>query len=510
MRIEDGLTRPRRRRGALLGAAVLALLATLTVASAARATEKVYWVNNLDVSPTVGYANLGESGSGLLSLGKVRLSEPGGMAYDPANGRLYIGGGNEIVWVATDGSGGGVLDTAGATISNPRGIAVDPKTQTVWWVNDAPQGWISYASANGGGGGNLAIPAGYQPVSFPSKVALDTVHGLVYWATDGGGISYAALDGSGGGRLQGPEIQYLSGINVDPASGRLYILGGSPSGNRGLFWVNASGVGWGEVDLGGAKYENPHGLAWDPTDGRFYWGNVGNSLEPGTSIGTTSLVGEGRDLNFASPPANGVSLPVVVKSPSGTAAPQVSRTGGSLSCSQGGWSQDYPGSYVYAAPVSYSYQWLLDGTAITGATGSTLTPAAGGGYSCAITGKNPTGSATQTSATVALAAAQVGATAANKKVTVKAGKAATVNLRFVNRGEVASTPLRICARKLTQKARKGLKAPKCAPLASLPAGASGVAKLRIKTRGSARGTYPLVASVKGASSKPVRISIRVK
>lgn len=485
---------------------------------------------NYDAGPTtVGFANIDGTGGGALNLAGAELDDPEGMAFDPANGRLYIAnaGKDEIVWAAVDGSGAGVLNTGSAPVEEPEGIAVDPRTQTVYWANNVSEGSIGYASAAGGDGGTLNT----DPIEAknPYKVALDSANGRLYWLNEGeeeggeedGEAFYANLDGSGGAALNLPEAERSeewSGLAIDPVAGRLYILFWNRPPSETIGWINLSGVGGGVLNTEGAPVAEPYGLAFDPSLQRFYWGNYDNGEEAKGAFGTMTLApGSGGGINIATAPVDGPQDPVVLKSPTGTGVPLVTASGTTLRCSLGGWAPDYPGSYVYGAPEAYAYQWLVDGRAIAGATGSSYTATASGNYSCAVTATNRLGSTTQASAgtAVTIAPPTPPAPAAltlklvkKKAVKVRAGKVAVVKVRLANRGGTASSALRVCA-KLTKKAKKGLVAPKCVAAGSVPAGGAVVAKLRVKTRRSAKGVYKFAVKVGGAAVNSVTARVRV-
>ena len=74
------------------------------------------------------------------------------------------------------------------------------------------------------------------------------------------------------------------------------------------------------------------------------------------------------------------------------------KAGGQLNCSQGSWAPDLLGAFLYRAPQSLAYQWLLDGNEIGGAVSSTYTATAPGDYTCRVTASNHAGSASQRSA----------------------------------------------------------------------------------------------------------------
>ena len=90
--------------------------------------------------------------------------------------------------------------------------------------------------------------------------------------------------------------------------------------------------------------------------------------------------------------------PVLSASPVVTGTPAVGQT---LSCSQGVW---------FNSPTSYTYQWLRDGTVISGATASTYVVVSGDlghSISCTVTATNAFGSTPATSNAVVIVALPV-------------------------------------------------------------------------------------------------------
>jgi hypothetical protein len=79
------------------------------------------------------------------------------------------------------------------------------------------------------------------------------------------------------------------------------------------------------------------------------------------------------------------------------------------------------GTVAGSAPITYAYQWKLDGAAISGATSATYTPVAGDAthaLTCTVTASNMAGSAGSTTNAVTVAAA---ATTINAQLTTKVG-----------------------------------------------------------------------------------------
>jgi hypothetical protein len=100
---------------------------------------------------------------------------------------------------------------------------------------------------------------------------------------------------------------------------------------------------------------------------------------------------------------SGINVSLTPKKPNNTGSPVASGTpsvGQTLSCSNGSW--------IGAPTLTYAYKWLRDGSAITGATGSTYVVQSadqGHGLSCEVTATNPVGHASATSNTLKVTAA---------------------------------------------------------------------------------------------------------
>ncbi len=496
--------------------------AVLWLAPRSQAAEVIYWDNYS--GNTVSFAGIDGNGGGLLNMAGVTLDSPEGMAYDSVTNRLFVASSNggpgdngQILFINLDGSGAGVLNTAGAPVDAPEGVAVDPATRMIYWTNtDGDPESIGWARLDGTGGGPLNTSGG--PVEDIYKIALDPVGGRVYWSSEPSTsssevISYANANNTGGGgvlNLSGatPPVN-IRGLSVDPAGQRIYWL---DADEEKVGFASLGGGNGGDVNMTGSVFEQPYGLAFDPSLGRLYWANYnsGTTSQAG-AIGFVGLNGGGGGINMTTAPVHGPQDPVILKSPSGTGAPAITRSTksrSSLSCSTGGWAADYAGSFVYQAPRSYAYQWTRNGAAIAGATASTFNAKSAGSYACAVTATNQTGSAVQTSAAVKVTAAKVKLTV-QKKVNAKAGGVAKFKVKTVNQGDLQTKQVKVCV-KVPKKAKADLKAPKCKTLGKLNGRGKKGGPLKIKVGKEAKGTYKVTFSVKGASVKPTKGKIIVK
>ncbi len=390
------------RKRSTYAAGALATIAALAVAFAApsAAADSVYWSDNNQINR----AALSGAGGEVLPVAGGTLGGPAGIAIDSATGRIYWGNETgQISYANLDGSGGGGdLNTAGATVGQPYGAVIDPLARRIYWVNEAANS-VSYANLDGSGGGNLNTSG--ASIDVPEGIALDLEAGRVYWASFFGHmIGYANLDGSGGGILNtgGAEIANPTGVAIDPTTSRLYWT--NLSAPSRVAWANLDGSGEsGNLAIGAASATNPRGAAIDPEAGRIYWAEEENG-----GISYANLDGSGgADLNVAPVSVEHSLLPTLQKAPIAVASPSVSGSsvvGAALSCSQGSWAADLPQSLLYRGPSSFSYQWLRDGSEISGATAATYATTQAGSYACRVTATNQAGSATQTSAAVHVSA----------------------------------------------------------------------------------------------------------
>lgn len=508
-----------RTIGVLSGIFAVFCAAALWLAPRSQAAETIFWDNYSD--STVSFAGVDGSGGGLLNLSGATLDSPEGMAYDSVTNRLFVasseggpGDNGQILFVNLDGSGAGVLNTTGAPLETPEGVAINPATRTIFWTNTGgtPES-IGWANLDGGGGGSLNTAGG--SVEGIYKIAVDPVGGRLYWTSEPSGvesISYANANNSGGGgilNLAGANPpENLRGLSVDPAGQRVYWL---DTGRENVGFASLGGGGGGDLNMTGSVYKSPYGLAFDPALGRFYWANYNSGTTEKTgAIGFVGLNGGGGGINFTTAPVHGPQDPVVLKSPSGTGAPALTRSSKSrslLECSAGSWAADYPGSFVYQAPRGYAYQWSLNGTPVTGATAATLSAKSPGSYVCTVTAANQTGSASQASAALKVKSAKVKLTT-KKKVNVKPGGTAKFKLKGVNQGDIQSKKARVCV-KLPKSAKGVLKAPKCATLGKLKGRGKHGATLKIKVGKSAVGTYKVSFSVHGSPGTSAKAKIVV-
>ncbi|HLY49027.1 MAG TPA: hypothetical protein VKR21_07510, partial [Solirubrobacteraceae bacterium] len=188
------------------------------------------------------------------------------------------------------------------------------------------------------------------------------------------------------------------GVAIDAAAGKIYWSTGGAAGTIKVGNLDGSGT----PQTLFINQNNPIGVAVDPTAGKIYWVEYGTG-----SIRVGNIDGSGTPQTLFTGEIQPYFL-ALLRSPVGAGAPQISggsTAGSTLTCSQGLWQPDLVGAFLYRAPGSFGYQWSLNGTAIAGAATSSYTTSAPGNYNCQVTGTNPAGSSSQTSAPFAVTAA---------------------------------------------------------------------------------------------------------
>lgn len=521
-------------------AGVLALVASTLLMIAGRANaDQVWWVNQNSIS----YSQLDDTAGGYLPPSVLAIHGGSGSAIDTANDRIYVSqeATDQIVWFGLDGLTSGVVNTAAGSVDHPKNVSIDPETQILYWANADSPGSIGFAYVNESGGGILAH-SGSTPASVeePTRIAVDTRHGRVYWWNETGkGFSWATMNGLSGGNLSTPglgitEAGKMGGMAVEPYSTpeELYfinnevpgifhadpLLGGEPEEIQNAF------------EKKGKNIAGPLGLAFDLAGNRFYWANSNIVEEPEMAIGTATVFGHPATIKtFPEAPIHNPGFPAILKEPVVVAEPQISVAGTTLSCTQGEWEGDHPGASVFAAPTSIGIQWKKSSTAIAGATGSSFTPTETGSYVCEVVAENAAGATAKSSKSASVtfpkapaatsttkpkptatttSTEMIAKLASTKPVKVKARGTATIKVDLVNSGKTAASSTKLCGT-LSKQAKKGLKAPACVTVKSVAAGKTVVAQLKVKTLGSAHGTYKLTISVSGAAKASLTAKVQV-
>jgi hypothetical protein len=131
-------------------------------------------------------------------------SSAGGLAIDPAGGKIYWDTEAGAIRVGNlDGSGSpSNLGASYANEAGPSGLAVDPTAGKIYWANTA-SGAIRVGNLDGSGSpANLGFNYIYELA--PEGLAIDPAAGKIYW-TGGGAIRVGNLNGRGSPANLGPN-----------------------------------------------------------------------------------------------------------------------------------------------------------------------------------------------------------------------------------------------------------------------------------------------------------------
>lgn len=320
----------------------------------------------------------------------------------------------------------------------PSEIAVNPAAGTIYWA-DAATGTIRVGELGGTGAPQTLYtePAGARPVG----VAINAAAGKIYWTDEESGkVQVGSI--AGGGTPQTlftePEGSHPTGMAISSGTGPAGTLywtdeatgliragslaagataqtlytepaGSLPSGlatdaeTKTIYWTDAGNGAIRSAPLAGGGTvatpyteppgAEPRGIAIDPHTGALYWADAGSGE---IRVAAPDGAGAARAL-FSTESAP--RFPALLAVPIGTGVPKIggNTVGQTLTCGTGKWASNLPGANFYAAPQSFTYQWLRNGAAIAGAQSATFAPSSEGSYTCVVTATNAAGRATQSS-----------------------------------------------------------------------------------------------------------------
>jgi DNA-binding beta-propeller fold protein YncE len=242
------------------------------------------YVANYSGPSTVTYYNASGTEEGGFSNG---IDGAHGIAYDPANGYLYVANdfNSTVTYYNTSGTEEGSYSDGFYAVY---GITYDAANGYLYVDNY--NNTVMYYSASGTEEGSFA--GGFEPWG----IAYDAANGYLYVVDSGNNtVTYYNASGTEEGSFSS-DLDSPIGIADDPANGYLYVTNYS---NSTVTYYNANGTEEGNFSNG---IDNPYAIAYDPANGYLYVANYGDSTvayynASGTEEGSFSLP-NGLDIPF--------------------------------------------------------------------------------------------------------------------------------------------------------------------------------------------------------------------
>ncbi len=201
------------------------------------------------------------------------LGGPYSIAYDPANGWLYVANNGSDTVTAYNGQGTQQGLTGGwSGLNSPYSIAYDPANGWLYVVN----GGNSTVTAYNAQGAQQTLPVGsFSGLNGPTSIAYDPANGLLYVANYYNN-TVTAYNAQGAQQTLTGTFPQLSGpysVAYDPANDWLYVAN---NGNNTVTAYNAQGA---QQSTPGSfpNLSGPQGIAYDPANGWLYVVNYNNN-----------------------------------------------------------------------------------------------------------------------------------------------------------------------------------------------------------------------------------------
>lgn len=217
-----------------------------------------------------------------------------GIAYNAADGRLYVAQDSNPVIQVYDLAGNLQSTIRNAALNNPVAIAFNSAGTTMFVANAAygsspPAGSVVALSTSGA----LQSAAGAFPgLAQPLGVAYDASSGHVL-VTDNSAKALVTFDSAGSVLSTTPLAFQPEGLTLDPNTGVVYVLNGT--GNTVAEFSNLAPVG----ALSG-PLDYPMVAAFDPFHRRIYAANYQTAPAPGTQLPQVIAFDEqGNIINYA-------------------------------------------------------------------------------------------------------------------------------------------------------------------------------------------------------------------
>lgn len=387
-----------RKAFAVATAALSFLIAgSLAFCGPAAGQDKLFWID-ADLDAVVSMPLDGSSAPQILNVSPAEVAGPGNQGsldYDPATGKLYWPNFNSpenISWAAADGSGGGVLvdDADLGLLDLPIGLSLDGGSDRLFVI-----GYTGHVVGTAGLDGTVGTwpPTNNDAWGGP---LVDEHSGRLYFTSGNNGVTYGKLDGTGSLStvFLGEATGMNGGLAFDRDQNRLYgtfLPGGA---DQWIRWINPDTSTGGQLEPTGKVVSGASSLAIDHDTGEIYYMNaMPEAPEDNNTINRVSLAG-GAGTQVGSEVVGAWSGGLLIlKVPSTAANPVLSggtETGAELSCGDVTWAGDRQEAHYFRSPVTTAISWTRGGQPVEGA-GNKLTASVAGTYRCTRSGTNAAG-----------------------------------------------------------------------------------------------------------------------
>ena len=257
------------------------LTATVTPTAASGASPLTAAADIFSGSATLYVANSNNTVTAYASQGTQQtltgtfpnLNGPYGIAYDPANGWLYVANNYNNTVTAYNAQGAQQTLPGGSfpNLNGPVGIAYDPANGWLYVANYRNNTVTGYNAQ----GAQQTLTGTFPHLGGPYSIAYDPANGWFY-VVNNGNNTVTAYDAQGTQQTLVGSFPSLGGpysIAYDPANGWLYVA------NNGSDTVTAyNGQGTQQGLTGGwSGLNSPYSIAYDPANGWLYVANYGNN-----------------------------------------------------------------------------------------------------------------------------------------------------------------------------------------------------------------------------------------
>jgi hypothetical protein len=380
-----------------------------SLAPAAAGKDMLFWAD-LENEQIMSMPLDGSQPAAALNIGPAQVqadqqsNDPGSLDYDPATGRLLwpnFGMPGNISWAQADGAGGGQIGTTADPVQPPSGVSLDGANNTLYVV--------------GGNGESVATmdldgDQGTWPLNDDDLRGgpLVDAEGSTLWLIGPEWVTWGALNGSGSLDTYAPSNFISGGLSVDRDADRLYGTWYPGAGVPDvLSWMATDASEDGALTPSGVDVFGASSTAIDHDTGEIYWANAFPYGEEAETRGIFKMpLAGGAGAQVGSEQIGGRSGGLLIlKTPEPGPVPDVLKTaevGDTLSCDQITWAGDRPEAHYFRSPVTTTVAWTRNDQTLPGATGQTVVADQAGTYKCIRTGSNAAGSASATASTFAV------------------------------------------------------------------------------------------------------------